>query len=87
MKANPLVPPAIAPSKCTIPPMFLTAGAAVPNGAPVRPFCSVSAVVPLACGRTQAPSSDVKHWALENAPISAWTVATPLGWMNSPVAR
>lgn len=29
----------------------------------------------------EAPSSEVKHWALENAP-SAWTVTTPVGWMT-----
>jgi len=34
-------------------------------------------------GANEAPSSEVKHAALLNAPPAAWTVTTPVGWICS----
>src|SRR5215469_6519424 len=59
--------------------MARTAGAEVPNGELVQPFCSVSGVNEVADFANQAPSSEVKHAALLNAPPSASTVTTPVG--------
>src|SRR6266568_4709674 len=71
----------MAPSSWTTPETSLTAGADVPNGPPVQPFCGVSAVNPAADRPNEAPSSEVKHWALENVPPSGSTSTTPLGAM------
>src|SRR5579859_256500 len=70
---------AMAPLRWTMPEMVRTAGAEVPNGEPVQPFCSVSGVNELADFAKVAPSSEVKHAALLNVPPSAWTVTTPVG--------
>src|SRR5579859_2230415 len=59
--------------------MVRTAGAEVPNGEPVQPFCNVSGVNELADLANETPSNEVKHAALLNAPPSAWTVTTPVG--------
>ena len=64
--------------KCTIPEMVRTAAAEVPNGMVVHPFCSVSGVNEVADFANEAPSSEVKHAALLNAPPSASTVTTPV---------
>src|SRR5436305_10025312 len=73
---------AIAPLKWTTPWMLLTAAFDVPNGAFVHPLTSGSAVNPVEFGANDAPSRDVKHWALEKVHPSASTVTTPLGLMS-----
>src|SRR5215467_9270547 len=76
-----LVPPvAMAPLKCMTPPMLRTAALEVAKGALVHPFFSVSAVNEVADLANEAPSSEVKHWALAKLP--AWTVTVPLCWMR-----
>ena len=70
---------AIAPLRWTMPEMVRTAGAEVPDGESNQPFCSVSGVNERADFANEAPSSEVKHAALLNAPPSAWTVTTPVG--------
>src|SRR5215469_865386 len=59
--------------------MARTAGAEVPNGELNQPFCNVSGVNEPADFANEAPSSEVKHAALLNAPPSACTVTTPVG--------
>src|SRR5262249_61274129 len=51
----------------------------VAKGALVHPFFSVSAVNEVADLANEAPSSEVKHWALEK--LLASTVTVPLCWM------
>src|SRR5258708_28792128 len=66
-----------------IPEMLRTAGLEVPNGALAQPFCRVSPVNPVADSAKEAPSSEVKHWALEKgSPLCCCTVTTPLGAMS-----
>src|SRR4051812_33452806 len=63
-----------------IPPVRVNAASVVLNGALVHPFCRVSGVKSERVN--EAPSREVKHWALENVPPSAWTPTEPLGWMT-----
>src|SRR5262249_9306711 len=53
--------------------------APAPYGELVQPFCSASAVNALVSCANEAPSSDVKHCALENALSCASIVAAPDG--------
>ena len=63
--------------------MLRAAALEVPNGALVQPFCRVSPVNPVADSAKETPSSEVKHWALENgSPLCCSTVTTPLGAMS-----
>src|SRR5215472_4233397 len=63
--------------------MLRTAALEVPKGALVQPFLRVRVVNDVFSLANWAPSSEVKHWALEKFPPSASTVTTPLGWMTS----
>ena len=72
------VPLAIAPLRCTMPPMFAAAALLVANGALTQPFCSVRLVKPAADGANDAPSSEVKHCASDSGPW-VWMVSSPLG--------
>src|SRR6266567_604275 len=54
----------------------------VPKGALVQPFFRVRLVKNAGALANEAPSSEVKHWALEKLSPSACTVTTPLGAMN-----
>src|SRR5215813_8969603 len=83
VNAAPLVPLAIAPSRRMTPLSLMTAALRVANGALVQPFCSARPVKPAAVSANDAPSSEVKHCALENVLFSAWTNAAPLGEMLS----
>src|SRR5256885_119376 len=70
---------AIAPLKWTTPWMLLTAAFDLFYNASAPPeICAraLHAALPIA---NEAPSRDVKHWALEKVPPSARTVTTPLG--------
>src|SRR5919205_3680827 len=78
VKATELAPPAMAPANCTTPPRFLTARLLVLRGACVQPFARLRVVNVVAFWANETPSSDVKHWALENPP-SASTLTTPFG--------
>src|SRR6266536_2689642 len=60
--------------------MLRTAALEVAKGALVHPFFRVRLVNDVAALANWAPSSEVKHWALEKFP--ACTVTTPLGAMN-----
>src|SRR6266516_2294606 len=60
-----------------------TAALEVPKGALVQPFFSVRLVNDVAALANWAPSSEVKHWALEKLLPSACTLTTPLGAMSS----
>src|SRR5690242_13575369 len=62
--------------------MVRTAALEVPKGALVQPFWSVRLVNDVADLANWAPSSEVKHWALEKLP-SGSTLTTPLGAMSS----
>src|SRR6266700_7071676 len=62
--------------------MVRTAALEVPKGALVQPFFRGRLVNDVADLANCAPSSEVKHWALEKVPPSACTVTTPLGAMN-----
>ena len=65
VNATGLVPEvAIAPLKWTTPEMPRTAALDVPNGALVHPFLSVRFVKNAGALAKEAPSSEVKHWAL-----------------------
>src|SRR5713101_891831 len=63
--------------------MVRTAALEVPKGALVQPFFRGRLVNDVADLANCAPSSEVKHWALEKVPPSACTVTTPLGAMSS----
>src|SRR5262249_58422911 len=73
---------AMAPLRWTIPEMVRTAAPDVPKGALVQAFWRVSGVNELADVANEAPSSEVKHWALADFPPSASMVTTPVGRMN-----
>src|SRR5262249_14887420 len=73
---------AMAPSRRMIPASLIMATLRVPYGALTQPFWSATGENPLADSANQAPSREVKHCALVNAP-SAETVTCPLGWINS----
>src|SRR6266516_6979478 len=60
-----------------------TAALEVPKGALVQPFFSVRLVNDVAALANWAPSSEVKHWALERLLHSACKLTTPLGAMSS----
>src|SRR5215469_555978 len=81
---SPLVPLVqIAPLKCTIPEMVRTAAFAVPDGAFIQPFWSVSGLNDFGDNANQAPSSDVPHWIIQRLPVpSASTDTAPLGAMS-----
>ena len=70
----------MAPSSWTTPETSLTAGRTC-RRATVQPFCRVSAVNPAVDSAKEAPSSEVKHWALEKLPPSGSTSTTPLDAM------
>src|SRR5690348_12375959 len=74
---------AMAPLRWTIPEMPRTAALEVAKGALVQPFFSVRLVKNAGALANEAPSSEVKHWALEKVPPSASTSTTPLGAMCS----
>src|SRR5215471_2586205 len=82
VNAEALAPPAMAPLSCTMPPMVATPAAAVPYGACVQPFWSDNVVEAEGSCVNQAPSSEVKHCASENAPLLVCTLTSPLGWMT-----
>ena len=56
-----------------MPLMLFTSTLLVPSGAFVQPLRSVTAVNPLLLRANDAPSSEVKHWALLNSLLSAST--------------
>src|SRR5215471_12796659 len=62
--------------------MTRTAGLAEANPVLVQPFSRVSGVNEFADGANETPSSEVKHWALDQLPPSASTVTEPSAWMN-----
>src|SRR5690348_2446776 len=62
--------------------MLRTAALEVPKGALVQPFFRVRVVNDVFNLANLAPSSEVKHWALEKVPPSASTLTTPLGAMS-----
>src|SRR3569832_1287154 len=68
-----LLPDAIAPWKWMVSPLLITAALRVLNGAFVQPFTSVRGVNLAVDTAKDTPSSEVKHWALENVPFSATT--------------
>src|SRR5262249_8869071 len=61
--------------------MLRTAALELPKGASVQPFLRVRVVNDVFDLANWAPSSEVKHWALEKSWAS--TLTTPLGWMTS----
>src|SRR6185312_8588049 len=63
--------------------MLRTAALEAPKGALVQPFLRVRVVNDAFDLANLAPSSEVKHWALEKVPPSASTFTTPLGAMSS----
>src|SRR5882672_1745413 len=73
---------AIAPVSRTMPPLTAAPARPVENGALVQAFSRASGVKSDAVN--VAPSSDVKHWALDQLPPGATTTeAEPVGEMNS----
>src|SRR5260370_755960 len=78
---------AIAPLKCTIPLMLVTAALLVPKGAFVQPFASASDVRLGGDTANAAPSSSTQHAPRGVWGASASTVTTPLGSiMRRPLA-
>ena len=68
----------MAPSNCTTPPTIFNAAFLVLNGAFVQPLIRLSAVNPFESVANDAPSREVKHWALLIS-VSAWTPTPPPG--------